>query len=27
MTWSYKSILIGIRATGESKQALLGFRF
>lgn len=27
MTWSYKSILVGIRATGESKQALLGFRF
>jgi len=27
MTWSYKSILVGLRATGESKQALLGFRF
>lgn len=27
LTWSYKSILVGIRATGESKQALLGYRF
>ena len=27
VTWSFKNVMVGIRATGESKQALLGFRF
>lgn len=27
LTWTYKSALIGLRATGESTQMLLGYRF
>jgi len=27
LTWSYKSLMLGVRATGESKQALVGIRF
>lgn len=27
VTWSFKNVMVGIRATGESKQAMLGFRF
>lgn len=27
VTWSYKSLMLGVRATGESKQALVGVRF
>ena len=27
VTWTYKSLMLGVRATGESAQALLGFRF
>lgn len=27
LTWSYKSLMLGMRATGESKQALIGVRF
>jgi len=27
LTWSYKNLMLGVRATGESKQALIGIRF
>ncbi len=27
LTWTYKSLMLGVRLTGESKQALLGLRF
>lgn len=27
LTWSYKSLLLGVRATGESTQAMIGVRF
>jgi hypothetical protein len=27
VSWNYKSLMIGLRATGESTQALLGFKF
>jgi hypothetical protein len=27
LTWAYKSVMLGVRATGESTQALFGFRF
>ena len=27
LTWTYKSALIGLRATGESTQAIIGYRF
>ena len=27
LTWSFKSVMVGIRATGESTQALIGMRF
>jgi hypothetical protein len=27
LTWNYKSFMIGLRATGESKQAVLGYKF
>jgi hypothetical protein len=27
LTWTYKSVMLGVRATGESTQALLGLRF
>lgn len=27
LTWAYKSVLLGLRATGESTQILLGYRY
>ena len=27
LTWTYKSFMLGVRATGESKQVIAGFRF
>jgi hypothetical protein len=27
LTWSYKNLMLGVRATGESKQALVGIRY
>ena len=27
LTWTYKNVMLGVRATGESTQALLGLRF
>ncbi len=27
LTWSYSSVLVGVRATGESTQLMLGYRF
>lgn len=27
LTWSFKNVMLGIRATGESTQALVGLRF
>jgi hypothetical protein len=27
LTWAYKNVMLGVRATGESTQALLGLRF
>jgi len=27
LTWTYKSVLVGLRATGESTQAVMGYRF